>query len=37
MADENPELNEAAEAPKPSGGLLGGIKGWIIVIAITLL
>ncbi len=36
MADENPEAAEA-EAPKSSGGLLGGIKGWIIVIAITLL
>lgn len=36
MADENPEAgNEADEAPK-AGGLLGGIKGWIIVLGITL-
>ncbi len=36
MADANPEAKEA-QAPKAAGGLLGGIKGWIIVIAITLL
>ncbi|MCD8141445.1 MAG: hypothetical protein LUE17_17055 [Planctomycetaceae bacterium] len=37
MADENPEI-EGEEAPaKSGGGLLGGIKGWIIVIGITLL
>lgn len=35
MADENPEAQ--AEEPKKSGGLLGGIKGWIIVLAVTLL
>ena len=37
MADENPEAAPAEGAPKASGGLLGGIKGWIIVIGITLL
>ncbi|MCC8109320.1 MAG: flagellar basal body-associated FliL family protein [Planctomycetes bacterium] len=36
MADENPEA-APEEAPKKNGGLLGGIKGWIIVIGITLL
>lgn len=35
MADENAEADKTEDAPK--GGLLGGIKGWIIVIAITLL
>ena len=35
MADENPEAGKE-EAPKASGGLLGGLKGWIIVIGITL-
>jgi flagellar basal body-associated protein FliL len=35
MADENPEAPKE-EKPK-SAGLLGGIKGWIIVIGITLL
>ncbi len=34
MADENPDA-PAEEKPK-SAGLLGGIKGWIIVIGITL-
>ena len=29
--------SESAAEAKPSGGLLGGIKGWIIVIGITLL
>lgn len=39
MADENPEKKEGEEeAKKPAGGgLLGGIKGWIIVILVTLL
>ncbi len=38
MADENPEKKEGEEEPKAAGGgLLGGIKGWIIVIAVTLL
>ena len=38
MADENPEKPEGEGAAKPAGGgLLGGIKGWIIVIAVTLL
>ncbi|MCC8180080.1 MAG: hypothetical protein LIP23_04105 [Planctomycetes bacterium] len=36
MADENPEKVEEAPA-KSGGGLLGGVKGWIIVIGITLL
>jgi flagellar basal body-associated protein FliL len=35
MADEKPE--DEPEAPAKGGGLLGGIKGWIIVIGITLL
>ncbi len=35
MADENPDVPQE-EKPK-SAGLLGGIKGWIIVIGITLL
>lgn len=38
MADENPEKPaEEAAAKAPGGGLLGGIKGWIIVIAVTLI
>jgi flagellar basal body-associated protein FliL len=38
MADENPEKKEGEEEAKaPGGGLLGGIKGWIIVIGVTLL
>ena len=36
MADEKPEEEQEA-APAKSGGLLGGIKGWIIVLGITLL
>ena len=36
MADENPEKNEGEAPPKVGGGLLGGIKGWIIVVAVTL-
>ena len=36
MADANPEAAQE-EKPKSTGGLLGGIKGWIIVIGITLL
>ncbi len=35
MADENPDAPQE-EKPK-SAGLLGGIKGWIIVLGITLL
>ena len=37
MADENPDKDKAEEGKeKPAGGgLLGGIKGWIIVIAVT--
>lgn len=37
MADENPEAKPAEGEKPPSGPLLGGIKGWIIVIGITLL
>jgi|GEM_PF-2785913 Flagellar basal body-associated protein FliL. len=37
MADENPEGESGAEAPKATGGFLGGVRGWIIVIGITLL
>ena len=37
MADANPEIPKPEEAPRLGGGLLGGIKGWIIVIGITLL
>ncbi len=37
MADENPDKDKKDAAPKAIGGLLGGIKGWIIVLAVTLL
>jgi hypothetical protein len=38
MADANPEASKAENAaPPPAGGLLGGFKGWIIVIGISLL
>ncbi|MDR1533814.1 MAG: flagellar basal body-associated FliL family protein [Planctomycetota bacterium] len=37
MADANPESPKPEEAAKPSTGLLGGFKGWIIVLGITLL
>lgn len=36
MADENPDAPKEEAAPK-GAGLLGGVKGWIIVIGITLL
>lgn len=35
MPEDNAQ-DKGAEAAAPSGGLLGGIKGWIIVIGITL-
>ncbi|MDR2391205.1 MAG: hypothetical protein LBE84_05965 [Planctomycetota bacterium] len=39
MADANPENSKAEEAPATalSRSLLGGVKGWIIVIAVSLL
>ena len=37
MADENPEKPDGGEgAAKAGGGIMGGVKGWIIVIAVTL-
>ncbi len=36
MADENPEKPAEEGEAKAGGGLLTGIKGWIIVIAVTL-
>jgi flagellar basal body-associated protein FliL len=36
MADENPEKPAEEAKEKSGGGLLGGVKGWIIVFAVTL-